>query len=622
MPLKKLPFSPGINREHTRYTTEGGWYECDKIRFRHEMPEKIGGWVQASAYTFLGVCRSLHSWINVLGSQFRGVGTHLKYYIEEGGTYYDVTPLKETTAAGAVTFAATNGSAIVTVNDTGSDTTVGSFVTFSGAVSLGGNITAGILNAEHVVTEVVTVDQYKITVSATANASDSGNGGAAVVGAYQIDVGEEITVPSSGWGSGPWGAGPWGTGTGDYTYMRRWNHTNFGEDLIFGPEYGKIYYWDWSGGLSARGVLLSSMGGASDVPTTHLHLMVSDISRFVFAFGCNELGQTELDRLLIRWSDQENAQNWTPSATNQAGGFKLSRGSTIVARQQARQEILVWTDTTLYSLQYVGAPIVWSAQAVGENISIVNDRAVVYSSGVAYWMGNGSFYAYDGHVMPITCEVKKYIFSNMNMEQNAQIFSGSNESFHEIWWFYCSSASTTVDRYVVYNYKDNIWYTGTMARTAWLDNAWSGLPLAAGYNHKLMVHEVGVDDGDSGTLTPINAYIQSSQFDIEDGHHFGFVWRIIPDISFEGSTTNDPQVDITLSTLHASGSGYNAPPSVGGVNIATVTRSVTVPVEQYTEQLYIRVRGRQMAFRVESNDLGVQWQLGHPRIDLRADGRR
>ena len=622
MPLRKIPFKPGVNRENTRYTTEGGWYECDKIRFRQSMPEKIGGWVQSSSATFLGICRSLFQWITIGGQELHGVGTNLKFYVEEGGQFFDITPLKDTTGAGDVTFAATNGSDIVTVNDTGSDTFEGSYVTFSGATSLGGNVTDTILNAEHLVTEVVSADQYKITVSVTANASDTGNGGAATIGYYQVDIGPSVTTPATGWGAGPYGDGVWGTGVTGSDAMRRWNQTNFGEDLVFGIPRSDIYYWDQSTGTASRGVLLSSLSGASDVPTTHLHLLVSDVSRFLFAFGCNELGTTGLDSLLIRWSDQESAVNWTPAATNQAGGLRVSRGSTIMAVKQARQEILVWTDTTLYSLQYVGAPIVWSASVVGENISVVNDRAVAYASGVAYWMGSGVFYAYDGKVTPIVCDLKRYVFNDINESQYEQVFAGTNEQFHEIWWFYCSDESTTVDRYVIYNYRDKIWYYGTMARTAWRDNAWSGQPLAATYSNNLVVHEVGLDDGESSSVAPIESYITSSQFDIEDGHHFAFVWRVVPDVTFDGSTAATPSGTMTLYNLTHSGSGRISPPSAGGSNTYDITRSVSAPVEEYTEQLYIRVRGRQLALRMESDDLGVQWQLGAPRLDLRPDGRR
>lgn len=623
MPLKKLPFKPGVNRENTRYTTEGGWYECDKVRFRQSMPEKIGGWVQASSFNFLGTCRAIFSWVTLGGQGLRGVGTHLKYYIEKGGEYFDITPIRETTAAGDVTFSATNGSNVITVSDTGHGVTeVGSYVTYSGAVTLGGNITAEILNAEHVISNTIDADSYEITVGATANASDTGNGGASVVGEYQVNIGIETTVPETGYGAGLYNTGTYGFGTSGSQLIRVWDHANFGEDLIYGPQRGGLYYWDQSSGVTSRGVNLNTLPGAANVPDVHLHLLVSDQSRFVFAFGCNDYGASDLDGLLIRWSDQENAANWTPAATNQAGSLRLSRGSRIIAVKQARQEILVWTDTTLYSLQYVGPPIVWGAQVVGENISIVNDRSVTYSAGVAYWMGAGVFYAYDGRVSPIKCDLRRYIFTDFGYDQYEQVFSGSNEQFHEVWWFYCSANSNTIDKYVIYNYREGIWYYGTMARTAWRDNAWDGQPLAATYNRYLVVHEQGVDDKETGVAQPINAYIKSSEFDIDDGHKFAFVWRMLPDVSFVGSTSSMPAVTYTLYPLRGSGSGYKDVMSEGGNDNQTAARSVSVPVEEYTNQLNIRVRGRQMALKIESDGLGVQWQVGVPRIDLRPDGRR
>lgn len=628
MPLKKLPFTPGINREQTRYSTEGGWYDGDKIRFRQSLPEKIGGWTRASVYTFLGTCRSLFSWITLGGQELRGIGTHLKYYIEKGGEFFDITPIRSTTAAGDVTFSASNGSDVITVSDTAHGATAGSYVTFSGAASLGGNIIADVLNQEYAIATVIDADSYTILAvdtsgnTVTANASDTGNGGASVVGAYQVNIGNEISVPQVGWGAGLWNTGVWGTGTEGSSIIRVWNHSNFGEDLIFGPRYGGLYYWDNSTGVTTRGVRLDSLGGASEVPEIHLHVLVSDQSRFVFAFGCDDYGSSELDPLLIRWSDQENAVNWTPAATNQAGSLRLSRGSRIVAVKQARQEILVWTDTTLYSLQYVGAPIVWSTQVVGENISIVNDRCVTYSAGVAYWMGSGVFYMYDGRTQPLKCDVRRYVFNDLNTSQADQIFSGTNEQFYEVWWFYPCTCGNEVDKYVIYNFRENIWYYGNMSRTAWRDNAWSGQPLAATYNNRLVVHEIGVDDDETGDPQPISAYILSSEFDIDDGHRYAFMWRLMPDITFEGSTSVSPTATFTLYPLKGSGSGYRDPLSVGGNDNQDVVRSVSVPVEVYTNQLNIRVRGRQLAVKIESDALGTQWQLGTPRLDLRPDGRR
>jgi len=618
MPLKKLMFKPGINRENTRYTTEGGWYECDKIRFRQGTPEKIGGWQRISDNQFLGVCRSLWPW-----SVYLGAGTNLKYYIEFGGDYNDITPIRETTAPGEVTFAAVNGSAVITATDTLHGMTTGDFVTFSGAVSLGGDITATVLNREYQVT-VLTNNTYTFTATATANASDVGSGGASTVAAYQVSVGADIQYPTTGWGAGGWSAGAWGTGvSGGQGPLRVWNSYNFGADLIFSPVDEALYYWSPTYGLGSRGVALSSLAGASDVPLMASNVIVSDTSRFVIAFGVNDYGAVDQDRMLIRWSDQESAVNWTPTPTNQAGSLPLSHGTFIQAVAQVRQEILVWTDTSLYSLQYLGPPIVWGSQLLADNVTIVSDRAWATASNVTYWMGDEKFYVYSGSTQTLNCDLRASIFTDFNYNQSQQVFASTVEQFNEIWWFYCSAESTTINRYVVYNYVENIWYDGALSRTAWVDASPAGnVPISADYNGRLVSQETGVDDNATNVTLPIEAYITSSQFDIEDGHNFGFVWRVLPDITFRGSTATAPSVDMTLLPLQNSGSGYNNPQSVGGSNAGAVVRSTTVPVEQFTGQINVRVRGRQMSFKVSSNAVGVQWQIGAPRIDIRPDGRR
>lgn len=624
MPLKKLVFKPGVNKENTRYTTEGGWYDCDKIRFRQGTPEKIGGWQRISSNTFLGVCRSLWNWVTLGGLNLVSVGTNLKYYIERGGQYYDVTPIRATTSAGDVTFAATTGSATITVTDTGHGANQGDFVTFSGAVSLGGNITADVLNQEYQIQSIIDANSYTITATATANASDVGDGGASVVGAYQIHVGAAIQVPIEGWGGGAWGSGTWGFGGISAEPLRLWSQSNFGEDLVMTYRGGELYYWDSSSGTSNnRAVAVTGMMGASDVPTILNIAFVSDVYRFTMAFGCNELGDSALDPMLIRWSDQESVVDWTPSATNQAGGIRLSHGSEIVSVIQTRQEIVVFTDSSVYSLQYLGAGSgVWGAQILGDNISIASQNACSLASGVVYWMGVDKFYMYDGRVQTLKCDLRKYVFQDINTEQFGQVISGTNEGFNEVWWFYPSKDSTTNDRYVVYNYREQVWYYGTMARTAWLDSGLRDYPLAATYSQNLVNHEVGVDDNESGTPVAIEAYVSSSEFDIDDGHNFGFVWRMLPDITFNGSTVDSPNALFTLIPLKNSGSGYTDPQSVGGESYATVTRTATIPVEAFTGQVYTRVRGRQMVLKVESDGLGTAWQLGAPRIDIRPDGRR
>jgi len=629
MALKKLVFKPGINREVTRYTNEGGWYECDKVRFRQGYPEKIGGWERISTSTYLGVCRSLWNWVTLGSINLIGVGTHLKFYLEQGGGYNDITPIRATTAAGDVTFAATNGSAVITVTDVGYGARIDDFVTFSGAVSLGGNITADVLNQEYQITAIIDDDEYQIEAkdpltgaTVTANASDTGSGGASVVGAYQIRTGAAAEIPLTGWGGGTWSAGTWGTGGVSTEGIRLWSQSNFGEDLIFGPRGGDIFYWDATNGVASRGVYLSSLSGASDVPESQNLLLVSDINRFVFAFGTNDVGTATVDPMLIRWSDQEDATNWTPASTNQAGSLRLSRGTEIVAAKQARQEVLVWTNSSLYSLQYVGAPGVWGAQLMGDNLSIASQNSVAFASGVAFWMGKDKFYMYDGRSQPLKCDVRRYVFNDMNFLQYDQVFAGTNEAFHEVWWFYCSSTSDAVDRYVVYNYLEGTWYYGNLARTAWLDSGLRDYPLAATYSANLVNHEFGTDDNETGTPVPIAASITSGQFDLDDGDRFAFIWRIMPDVTFDGSTAASPAATMTLLPLANSGSGYNTPYSEGGSASGTVTRTATVPIEQFTGQVNTRVRGRQISLKMESADLGVKWQLGSPRVDMRPDGRR
>jgi hypothetical protein len=860
MPLQKIVFKPGVNRENTRYTTEGGWYECDKVRFRQGTPEKIGGWTQISTYTYEGVCRSLWTWATLNGTVLTGVGTNLKFYIEEGGAYNDVTPVKEfVTLSGP--FTATSGSAVVEVNDTAHGLADGDYVTFIGALSLsnqtftrstatdfilttaladntpvilsvsaGGSLPSGlvegvqyfaqlvsgttiqfanvidgapistatagsgtfslyvndgitetVLNQSFQIT-LVDADNYTITASDTASIYDTGNGGTTVNAQYQVPAGNEIAQPLSGWGAGPWGSGTWGIGTPTFVSLRLWYQNNFGQNLIFGYRGSPLYYWDAQSGttnlpvtatLNSRtvssvntgteyltastttlfngdpvkftsttslpsplvagtvyyvinkdgagagtlqvsttfggtavnltttgsgtitlygptlfnvagsfiddtaiqftstatlpagmtigtvyyvygstgadfylvstiggfpivstaaatgliyaipnGVPVSSLAYASDVPVAVNFMMVSDVSRFTIAFGCNPIGSSEIDPMLVRWSDQESVVNWTPAVTNQAGGQRLSHGSQIVTGVQARQEIVVFTDTSVYGMQYLGPPYVWGFQLLGDNISIIGPNSAVIASGIVYWMGVDKFYRYDGRTQTLRCDLRQYIYGDINLNQADQVFCGTNEGFNEVWWFYCSSGSDVVDRYVTYNYMEDIWYYGTMGRTAWVDSGLNLYPLAATYSNNLVLHENGINDNVSGTPAPIDAYISSSQFDIGDGHAFGFIWRLIPDITFRGSTSANPQVTMTLQPAQNSGSGYNVPESVGGSSNAVVARSATVPIEQFTGQVLIRVRGRQMSFKVQSADLDVQWQLGAPRIDIKPDGRR
>lgn len=635
MPLKKLLFRPGLNRESTRYAAEtistsslpgaqtvGGWYSADKVRFRSGSPEKIGGWKRISNATFLGVCRSIWNWVTLEGYNLLGMGTHLKFYIERGGAYNDITPIRAT-ASLTDPFTATTGSSILLVTDVAHGAVSGSFVTFSGATGLGGNLTAAVLNREYQIV-VLGDDTYQIDTGVVATVADTGNGGA-VTAAYQLNVGYETQTPLVGWGAGPWGYGRWGLNTRATIPLRLWSISNFGEDLVFGPRSGGIYYWDASAGVGVRGVDIATLPGASDTPTVQNYLLVSDSSRFVLALGCNDLGSATQDPMLIRWSDQESLVNWTPAATNQAGSIRLSQGSELITALQTRQEILVWSDSALYSLQYVGSPAVWQTQLMGSNISIASQNAASVAANTVFWMGVDKFYKYDGRVQAMRCDLRQHVFGNINQNQLQQVFSGTNEGFNEVWWFYCSGSSTVVDSYVVYNYLEDTWTYGTLSRSAWIDSGLREYPQAACYSGVVVNHEQGVDDQEGEEALPIAAYITSTEFDIDDGHSFGFVYRILPDITFRGSAVPDggtPTATITLTPLKNSGSGYTNPASVAGSSNATIQRIASAPVEEFTGQVYIRVRGRQMTLKVESNQIGCTWQLGAPRIDLRADGRR
>jgi len=792
MPLQKVLFKPGVNKENTRYTNEGGWYDCDKIRFRQGTPEKIGGWQQISGYTYEGTCRSLWSWASLSGIVYIGVGTYKKFYIELGGSYNNITPIRTAKIGLSGPFAATYNSTTVTVTSAAHGCVTGDYVNFLGAVALsnqtftrstatnfvlstalaantpvrlyastGGalptgllegveyyikvvsgttiqfatvvsgpaiststagsgtfylyvnkGLTADVLNQSFAVT-VTGVNTFTITTPVAAGTYDTGSGGT-VNAYYEIPVGLDTTQAISGWGAGSWSSGSWGIGTSSTSSARFWYQNNFGQNLVYGYRSGVMYYWNqlfgaspssftitiaapgvvtytgstlingtavifsttgtlptgltsgtvyYVGGVSgstfklsttyanaiagtyitttgtqtgthyvmSNGIPVTSLGGASDVPAYVNFAMVSDASRFTIAFGCSAYGatDTQIDPMLIRWTDQESVVNWTPAVTNQAGYVRLSHGSQILTAVQTRQEIVVFTDTSLYSLQYLGPPYVWGTQLLGDNVSIAGYNTAIIASGIVYWMGVDKFYKYDGRVSTLRCDLRQFIYSDINLDQQAQFFAGTNEGFNEVWWFYCTAGSTVIDRYVVYNYVEDVWYYGSMARTAWLDSGLTNYPLAATYSYNLVYHEYGIDDNTTSTTLPIEAYITSSQYDIGDGHNFGFVWRIVPDLTFRGSSTTGttPQVTMYLLPLQNSGSGYNDPvesgnQSVGGVSYANVDRVGTYTVDQFTGQIYTRVRGRQMSLKILSNQIGTTWQLGAPRIDIRPDGRR
>ena len=635
MPLQKLTFRPGVNREGTNYSNEGGWYDCDNIRFRSGFPEKIGGWIRLTSNTFQGVCRALWNWVTLGGSNLLGVGTHLKYYIEVGGVYNDITPIRKTTT-GTAKFAATNGSAVLTVTDAAHGCIVGDFVTYTLAVSLGGAITATVLNQERQIVSVPTANTYTINVTTLANASDVGNGGGATVANYQINIGSAIAVPVVGWGAGGWGLGTWGIGTTSNTELRIWSNDNYGQDLVIAPRNGEVYYWEASNGVTVRAKFLSALstaaGYAGDyVPNQTLEVSASSIQRFVICFGANPYvsgtPNTTFNPMLVRWSDQDNQYQWVPAITNQSGEFPLSVGSTIITSINTRQEILIWTDSALYSMQYLGPPYIWGFNILMDNISIVSPNAAITINNITYWMGVDKFYMYSGRVDTLPCSLRQYVFNDINIEQAFQVFCGSNEGYNEVWWFYCSTDSTAIDKYVIYNYLDKVWYYGSMSRTAWLDSSIRQYPMATNYDAsavtgRTLYHEASVDDVAGTTPVAIDAYIQSSDFDIGDGHNFGFVWRILPDINFNGSNVDEPYVTMTVKPRQNSGAAYSASnsPEVQSADNYAVSRSYNIQL--FDGQVYTRIRGRQMAFRIESTELGVAWQLGSPRIDIRPDGKR
>ena len=628
MPLTKLQFRPGINRETTSYANEGGWFESEKIRFRFGVPEKIGGWVKNTASSFLGTCRALHSWVGLDGTVRTGVGTHLKYYIKEGSDFNDITPIRATTAAGDVTFAAVDGSSTLTVTEADHGAVVNDFVTFSGAASLGGNITAAVLNQEYQIVTIVNSGSYTITAkdtsgaTVTANSSDTGNGGSSTVGAYQINVGLDTTVFGTGWGAGTWGRGSWGSAatlTAPSDILRIWTHDNFGEDLIFNVRDGGIYYFDTSadGATYSRATELSSVSGAdSTTPTIAKQVLVSDVDRHVLMFGCDpEDNIGTQDPLLIRFSDQEDVLTWASTSTNTAGSLRLGSGSTIEAAVETRQQTLVFTDVSLHTLQFLGPPFTFGLQMVSENITIMGPIAAVALEDQVYWMGQGAFYVYSGRVTELPCTVKSYVFNDINLDQKEKIFAATNSEFNEVWWFYPSASADEIDRYVIFNYAENVWYFGSLTRTAWQDKGISNFPLAAGGQY-LYDQENGLDDGSSDPAAPITSYIESSQMDIGDGDNFAFIKRLIPDITFNGSTLSAPTVDFTIKTRNFPGGNYVQSTA------SAVTRSAKVPVEQFTDQVHLRLRGRSFAMRVESDDLETKWRLGAPRLDIRQDGRR
>ena len=791
MPLQKLQFRPGLNREGTEYSNEGGWYDGDKIRFRSGFPEKIGGWVQQSANQFLGLCRSLWNWIDLNGNYYLGVGTSVKYYISSGGYYNDITPFSTTTttATASTGYSTLNGT--ITASATSLTVTAGTSFASSGVILIGtekiaygakvGNVLSGLTRgyggttaASHTTGAVVaaytilitdtaynpnqgdylcfynassaitvggitlsTAGQYveyivvtvpsstTYTILATTPATSAATSAAITSTYYEFPAGANTYVPGTGWGVGPWGRGGWGSGytSGVTQTLRLWSNDNFGQDLVIAPRGGPIFYWQDSGGVTTRAKYLSDLAntttaltltattdisfasgatsatvstlfansiypnmvitgtgipantkvsaayitGSTTVPLTFtppaaattaissgtynlsyagafvpietLQVISSSIQQFIIAFGSNPYSpnnaNTTFNPMLVRWSDQANPYQWIPQTTNQSGEFSLTNGSYIMAARTTRQEILVWTDSALYSMQYLGPPYVWGFQVLMDNISVISPNSMVTVNNVTYWMGKEKFYVYSGSVQTLPCSLRQYIFDDLNQTQSYQIFCGANEAYNEVWWFYPSTSGggQTVDRYVIYNYLDQVWYYGTMARTAWLETGVYNYPIAADYNNRLLYQENGVDDVATGTALPIDAYVQSSDFDIGDGHNFGFVWRILPDVNFNGSNNGYPVVTMTVAPRQNSGTAYGAAdnPAVNSYGGSNTLRGAPQPfsptnqvytVQQFDGQVMTRLRGRQMAFRIESNTVGTAWQLGSPRIDIRPDGRR
>jgi hypothetical protein len=622
MALQKTIFRPGIYREGTDYDNEGGWFDCNLVRFRKGRPEKFGGWSKLTSNTYLGTARALHPWVSLGGTKYLGIGTHLKYYIESGGNFNDITPIRSTTSAGDVTFSATNGDATITVADTAHGAVQNDFVTFSGASSLGGNVTAAVLNQEYQIATIVNANSYTIEAkdtsgtTVTANASDSGNGGSSVVGTYQINVGLDVYVAGTGWGINGWGAGTFGsTSSLSLTnQLRLWTHDNFGEDLIINPRAGGIYKWVENNGLGTRAVELSGITGANQVPTVGLQVITSEKDRHLIVLGADPVSGTSrtgtVDPMFIAFSDQENSLEFEPTNTNTAGSLRLSSGSSIIGAVKSRQEIMVWTDTALYSMQFIGPPFTFAVNLINEGIGLVGPKAAVTAPQGIYWMSYNNFYIYNGSVQTIPCTVHNYVFGDINLGQSFKFNAFTISDKSEVGWFYCSSSSTEIDRYVIYNYIENLWIYGSLTRTAWLDAGIENYPRAVNGGY-LYQQETGFND-DGSPMT--NVFIESSDFDIGDGEQFTFIRRIIPDFKFL-QNNNAGNINIVVKTRNFPGD--------------SLTTNSTNAITETTTQAYVRGRARQMVLRFESDDdatgngnLDIGWRLGATRIDTRPDGKR
>jgi hypothetical protein len=716
MPLQKLQLRPGLNREGTNYANEGGYYDGDKIRFRSGFPEKLGGWIRLSSYRFLGVARSIWNWATLAGANYLGIGTNLKFYIEQSGQYYDITPiissanytnalstgfttLAANISATANTITLTNAANFVPAsgfikidnerifynslsantisgcirgynNTTAATHTAGAnvssayilwqdvfnnasnrdFVILSNcSISNVGGVANTVINGEHQIFEYSPGYEYFLATTSDNNLSNvtfctsAVSNVANVTVQFEVTSGLDVYTTGTGWGAGPFNRGTWGSGytTGIGAQLRIWTSDNYGQDLVFAPRGGQIYYWSANTGVSYRGQPLAALANVAVatsgqwVPNATNVVVTSAIQRFIIAFGANSYAvgdpETDFDPMLVRWSDQEDPYNWVPAVTNQAGEFRLSNGSYIMDAQATRQEILVWTDSAIYSMQYLGPPYVWGFQILMDNISVMSPNANITINNVTYWMGTDKFYMYSGRVETLPCALRQYIFDDINKDQAWQVTCGANEGYNEVWWFYCSTNSTVVDKYVIYNYLDRVWYYGSLNRTAWLDSGIRQNPMGTYINGAddvgnptgtVVYHELGNDDQSGPSTLPITAYVQSSDFDIGDGHNFGYVWRLLPDVNFNGSNVNQPSVVMTLQPRYNSGSAYGDADNPGVTSSNNYAAYPQYTIQEFTGQVYTRLRGRQMAFRISSDGLGVAWQLGSPRIDIKNDGRR
>lgn len=621
MPLQKLQFRPGINREGTNYSNEGGWFDGDKIRFRDGYVERIGGWEKVNATEQIdGRVSKLYDFVTLDDINYMFIGSSSKVYLEEGSELTDITPVRRTAT---VAFTTTNGSTTVTVVDNNSGASVGDYVYFESVSGLTGTNVATYIENDgnpHYITKLNGTASYNIELSTAADGTNLNAGTG--TGNYYLESGIGTAVIGPGWGAGTWGRSTWGSGISQVAGqgIRLWSVDNFGEDLLVNLYDEGLYYYDSSGAAGTRLVDLSTQGGgfSSDVPTVSRFVVTSDIDRHCLAFGCNALGQTAQDKLLIRWADQEDPYNWTPSASNTAGDLRLSQGTEITAVVQTRKEILIWTDRSLHTMQFTGPPYTFGQALIADNIRIGGPNAAIAVNDLVYWMGSENFYRYDGRVQLLPCTVREYVFGDINRSQNSKIYAATITQQNEVWWLYCSAESTENDRYVVFNYADNVWYYGTLERTAMIDASSTVriYPQATAVDGYLYDHEKGLDDGSTSPATAINAYIESSDFDLGEGDRFMLTNRIIPDITFAGSSSTSPSVDFSIKVKNYPGGSYSE--DISG----TTTRTATTPVEQYTPQVFLRARGRAAAIKVDSSGSGVSWRLGAPRIDIRQDGRR